>query len=282
MTFTLKSNAKINLLLRIKGKRPDGYHNLETIMVPIDLADEMKFTTSPDLVLKCSDPSLPTDSRNLVIRAARLLQENFKTGQGARIELKKEIPVGAGLGGGSSNATFALKGLNRLWNLKLKESELESLAGELGSDTAFFVKNQPALATGRGEKLNALKMAGPIPLLLVHLGFGSSTAWAYGHCGIPRDADSTVPVPPVLTREAIIRLLRNDLQAPVFKKFPVLAAALDFMKKQNGVLGAMMSGSGSTLFAILDSDEAGPGIASALRARFTESAWVWLGAAAAG
>ena len=282
MTFTLKSNAKINLLLRIKGKRPDGYHNLETIMVPIDLADEMKFSTFPDLVLKCSDPSLPTDSRNLVIRAARLLQENFKTGQGARIELKKEIPVGAGLGGGSSNATFALKGLNRLWNLKLKESELESLAGELGSDTAFFVKNQPALATGRGEKLNALKIAGSIPLLLVHLGFGSSTAWAYGHCDIPRDADSTVPVPPVLTREAIIRLLRNDLQAPVFKKFPVLAAALDFMKKQNGVLGAMMSGSGSTLFAILDSDEAGPGIASALRARFTESAWVWLGAAAAG
>jgi len=270
--LTLESNAKINLFLRIAGKRPDGYHELETIMVPIGLADTMAFAEHDGIVMTCDDSALPVDSRNLVVRAANLLREKYGVKRGAKIDLKKRIPVGAGLGGGSSNATHALKGLNRLWSLGLEDEHLEKLAAELGSDTAFFVRNVPAFATGRGEKLRPLRVLEPIPLLLVNFGFGSSTAWAYRHY---RAGGRVPPTPSLdgLTRASAAKLLFNDLEEPVFDKFPILPIALHLLRNQAGVLGAMMSGSGSTLFAILESEAAGPALQETIRTKFSPQVW---------
>ena len=274
--MVLSSNAKINLFLKITGKRPDGYHELETVMVPIDLADTMTFSEHPEILLACDDPSLPVDSQNLVIRAANLLREKTGVRKGAKIQLRKKIPIGAGLGGGSSNATHALKGLNQIWKLNLGDDELEKLAGELGSDTAFFVRNRPAFATGRGEKLRPLHVEEPIPLLLLNFGFGSSTAWAYrnfvpGGNGAPKPPSGTV-----LDRVTAAELLWNDLEKPVFRKFPILAMALEFLEKQPGVSGAGMSGSGSTLFAILESAKAGRTLLKALEKRYSTKVWTRL------
>lgn len=273
--LSLQSNAKINLFLKITGKRPDGFHELETIMVPIGLADVMTFEEDAGISLTCSDPVLPVDSRNLVVRAAQLLRDRAGVKQGVRIRLNKNIPVGAGLGGGSSNATFALKGLNQLWKLGLGESELEKLAGELGSDTAFFVRNKPAFATGRGEKLQPLQLKEPIQVLLLNFGFGSSTAWAYRNFKPGRRAPS-VSSSAALTRLDAAKLLYNDLEEPVFEKFPILPIALHFLRNQAGVLGAMMSGSGSTLFALLESERAGHDLQHAIAKEYGPSAWTSL------
>ena len=273
--MVLTSNAKINLFLKITGKRPDGYHELETIMVPIGLADTMTFTEHSELAMTCDEPLLAVDSGNLVIRAANLLRDKTGVKSGAKISLNKKIPIGAGLGGGSSNATHALKGLNRLWKLGLGDDELEKLAGELGSDTAFFVRNRPAFATGRGEKLQPLRVDEPIPVLLLNFGFGSSTAWAYRHF-VPAKNAPTPTIKSALNRKTAAQLLWNDLQTPVFQKFPILSIALDFLQKQTGVAGAMMSGSGSTLFAILESEKSGRPVADAIKKRFSKDVWTCL------
>lgn len=275
VSLTLESNAKINLYLKIVGKRPDGFHELETIMVPIGLADTMTFGDHDEIVMSCDDPSLPTDSRNLVVRAANLLRQQAGLKRGARIELRKRIPVGAGLGGGSSNATFTLKGLNQLWKLGLGQAELEKLAGELGSDTAFFVRNRPAFATGRGEKLRPLHVPEPIHILLLNFGFGSSTAWAYRHFVRGKNAPAPTGEENLDARSAA-DLLWNDLEQPVCGKFPILPMALEFLKKQSGVLGAMMSGSGSTLFAILESESAGQPLVGCIGERFSKNVWTCL------
>ena len=274
--FSLFSNAKINLFLKITGKRPDGYHELETIIVPIGLADTMTFSDHPDIVMTCNDPALPVDSRNLVIRAAHLLREKSGVKKGAKIGLKKRIPVGAGLGGGSSNATHALKGLNQLWKLGLGDEELEKFAGELGSDAAFFVRNRPAFATGRGEKLQPLRVDEPIPIFLLNFGFGSSTAWAYRNFVPGGNGGPNPPSKPVLNRETAAKLLWNDLENPAFQKFPILPMALEFLKKQAGVYGVMMSGSGSTLFAVLESEKAGPMLVEAIGKKYSGQVWTCL------
>lgn len=273
--MVLQSNAKINLFLKIAGKRPDGYHELETIMAPIDLADTLVFSEHSKISMSCDDPALPTDSRNLVVRAANLLREKTGVKKGASIELRKKIPIGAGLGGGSSNATCALKGLNELWQLGLGDDDLEKLASELGSDTAFFVRNRPAFATGRGEKLEPLPIEEGIPLLLLNFGFGSSTAWAYQHF-VPGNKAAPVAGKPALNRSSAAKLLWNDLEKPVFEKFPILPIALEFLKRQSGVVGAMMSGSGSTLFAILESAKAGRPLKESVEKRFSKDLWICL------
>ena len=173
--LTLRASAKVNLSLEVLGKRPDGYHEVVTVMHAVDLYDRLTLEAAPTLSFSSDDPDLPTDERNLVMRAARLLKEAASVEAGARIELKKRIPVAGGLGGGSSDAAAALWGLNRLWKLRWTRARLMELAVGIGMDVPFFLGVGPALATGRGEHLKPLGKTGGYALVLVNPRVGLST-----------------------------------------------------------------------------------------------------------
>src|SRR5438874_369631 len=174
MTLEKQSFGKVNLLLNILGRRPDGFHELETVLYPIGVYDRLSLARAPRGVqLTCSDPALPTDSRNLVFRAAELFLQAAKIKDGVRLHLQKQIPVAAGLGGGSGNAATALLGLNELFGKPLEAARLDEIAAALGSDIPFFLQSNPALATGRGEKiqgLEAFRLLRGRAFLLIHPG----------------------------------------------------------------------------------------------------------------
>src|ERR1700679_2856216 len=179
----LTSPCKVNLLLNILGRRPDGFHEIETVMQPVNFCDELYFERGGNSVeLSCSEKSLPTDSKNLVHRAATAFLAAAKISEGVKIHLEKKIPLAAGLGGGSGNAATTLLGLNELFGSPLSAAKLGELAAALGSDINFFLQDKPALATGRGENVESLE---PFPALsgkaffLFHPGFGIATPWAY-------------------------------------------------------------------------------------------------------
>jgi len=179
----MESPCKVNLLLNILGRRPDGFHELETVLYPIRVCDRLIFARNVQgIQLSCNVPGLPTDARNLVYRAAAMFLEAAKIRDGVQLELQKNIPLAAGLGGGSGNAATTLFGLNELFGGPLLPEQLQMIAATLGSDVPFFLQDQPALATGRGEQIRSL---GAFPalrgaaFLLIHPGFGIATAWAY-------------------------------------------------------------------------------------------------------
>lgn len=289
MSLKLESTAKINWFLQILGKRPDGFHAVRTLMLPIELADSMEFEELPEpkIELRCSDPTLPTDDHNLVCRAAKLLQTRHAPTRGARIHIEKRIPIGAGLGGGSSNGSTALVGLNRLWKLALPGISLEKLSAEFGSDTAFFVENQPALSEGRGEIMTPLPFPFALPILLVNFGFGSATAWAYRHLAPRSDAvtreDLLLPIRSAVDAaaqgEAFVLptpAFQNDLETPVFAKFPVLEIAKEFLSSRPEVAATMMCGSGSTMLAVLRDLTQGEALRQEILKRFG-NVWTWVG-----
>jgi len=187
MTLEKASPCKVNLLLNILGKRADGYHELETVMHPVNLCDQLRFEkTSSDMVITCSDASLPVDGTNLVHRAATAFLKAAGVPDGVRLHLEKRIPMAAGLGGGSGNAATTLLGLNELFGQPLKMAALAQLAAQLGSDVPFFLQSGPALATGRGEHITPLepfRALRGLSFLLIHPGFGISTPWAYRELG---------------------------------------------------------------------------------------------------
>ena len=183
MALEKKSPCKVNLLLNILGKRPDGFHELETVMHPVNLFDEIRFERGGNgIQLSCNEPALPVDSKNLVYRAAEAFLKLHNPRDGVRIHLQKKIPLAAGLGGGSGNAATTLLALNELFDQPLATAKLNELAASLGSDVPFFLQNRPALATGRGEKIQPLDFFPALrgrAFLLIHPGFGISTPWAY-------------------------------------------------------------------------------------------------------
>jgi len=183
MALEKNSPCKVNLLLNILGRRPDGFHELETVMHPVNLCDRLAFERGGRGVeMTCSGASLGTDSSNLVHRAATEFLQAAQVNDGVRIHLEKKIPLAAGLGGGSGNAATTLLGLNELFGQPLPQEKLHEIAAALGSDTPFFLQTKPALATGRGENVQSLEffpaLRGTV-FLLIHPGFGISTAWAY-------------------------------------------------------------------------------------------------------
>jgi len=277
--LTLESTAKINVFLRILGKRPDGFHAVRTWMLPISLGDTMGFEKRDDtkIDIRCSDPTLPTDQSNLVCKAAELLQSRHNVKMGCRITLEKRIPIGAGLGGGSSNGSTTLVGLNRLWNLGLSDEALEKLSAEFGSDTAFFIRNRSALSEGRGEILTYIPYSKAAPIFLMNFGFGSATSWAYKHLNAgPVDERQAAEEFKVVDSNLNTRL-KNDLEKPVFQKFPVLRLAKDFLIAQSQVEGAMMCGSGSTMMAVLKEGSSGDDLRKAVHDYFGKSVWTWSG-----
>jgi 4-diphosphocytidyl-2-C-methyl-D-erythritol kinase len=231
----------------------------------------------------CSDAALPVDGRNLVYRAAIAFLSAAKISDGLRIYLEKKIPLAAGLGGGSGNAATTLLALNELFGQPLTAFKLGELAAALGSDVPFFLQNQPALATGRGEKVQPLgdftALRGKA-FLLVHPGFGISTPWAYQNLArFPKALNGR----PGRAQKLITGLLSGDwraasaefynsLEAPALEKYPVLALFQEFLRA-NGALAALMSGSGSTTFAIAENQAAAEALVEQFKSKFGQNCW---------
>ena len=248
--------AKLNVFLEILGRRPDGYHDLESLMVTVDLVDVLTFRDRPggQITLSCDDPSLPTDSGNLVVRAAERLREASGTARGAEIDLRKAIPQRAGLAGGSSDAAATLVALDRLWNLRTPFEGLESLAAGLGSDLNFFLHAPSAVCRGRGERVEPVRLAGPLHFVLVCPPTGLATADVYRNLVPP---GRTRPLGPTLealrscdTAE-LGRLLFNRLQPVAEILDPALGRVRDALAGLHPPLdGWLMSGSGSAYFGL--------------------------------
>ncbi len=279
------SPCKVNLLLNILGRRADGFHELETLMQPVALHDRIEFERGGDgVALACNLPGLPVDGTNLVHRAATAFLAAARIREGVRIRLEKRIPLAAGLGGGSGNAATTLAALNELHGRPLGPGDLNRLASELGSDVPFFLHDGPALATGRGERIEPLSpfrcLEGRV-FLLFHPGFGIATAWAYRELarfplalnGRPGRAAELAGLLRAGDVEKAAAALYNSLEAPALEKYPVLALYQEFLR-ENGALWAMMSGSGSTTFALArDAAQAGE-LAERFRSKFGRQVWI--------
>ncbi len=247
------SPAKINLTLKILGKRPDGFHELETFMVPTSLHDILTLTPIPDrkIELSCSDPSLPTDSRNLAFQAAQLFFEHTSINAGINIHIQKNIPHGGGLGGGSSNAATVLRGLRDHYAPEIPDQALRQWIAPLGSDIPFFIQPQPSVCRGRGEIItpSPLSTSSPQHAILIFPPFGVPTPWAY----------KTYAQAPCQGEESDrwgIMPLRNDLEPAVFSKYIILRTLKSWIRDQGamGIIDALMSGSGSTMIAFSQPD----------------------------
>jgi len=284
MRLQKKSPCKVNLLLNILGKRPDGFHELETVMHPLNLFDEIRFERGGDgIQLTCNEPALPVDSKNLVYRAAEAFFKLHNVRAGIRLHLEKKIPLEAGLGGGSGNAATTLLGMNEIFGSPLPGPALFALAAALGSDVPFFLQNQPALATGRGEKIRPLDHFPALrgkAFLLIHPGFGISTPWAYQNLarfpealnGRPDRAQKLVAKLQAGDLRAASAEFYNSLEAPALEKYPVLALFQEFLRA-NGALAALMSGSGSTTFAIVDNVDAAESLVEKFKSKFGQNCW---------
>jgi 4-diphosphocytidyl-2-C-methyl-D-erythritol kinase len=284
MRLEKKSPCKVNLLLNILGKRPDGFHELETVMQPVNLFDEIHFERGGNAIqLTCDEPALPVDSKNLVHRAAAGFLSAAKVSDGVKIHLEKKIPLAAGLGGGSGNAATTLLVLNELFDRPLSGAKLRELAASLGSDVPFFLQNRPALATGRGEKIQSLDFFPALrgrAFLLIHPGFGISTPWAYQNLARFPDAlnGEKGRAHKLISKLQTDKLpaaaggFYNSLEAPALDKFPVLALYQEFLR-ENGALAALMSGSGSTTFAIVESVTSGESLAEKFKSKFGQNCW---------
>lgn len=281
VTTQVFSPAKVNLYLRITGKRPDGYHDLDTLMLPLDLGDTLTFEPQPaGIVLKCSDPRLPVDDTNLIVRAAKRLAERCGVASGAKITVQKRTPIAAGLGGGSSNAATSLVVLNKLWNAGASPEVLDELAASLGSDINFFMAGGAALCRGRGEIVEPVACRLSAAVLLVNPGFGISTKWAYESW--EKAAQRLTVAPPavsLLTQalakddlEGVCRSLHNSLEAPSIGKFPVLELLKDAMRAA-GASGALMSGSGATVFGLFADAALAEASAQQIRQEFGPGVW---------
>lgn len=284
MTLEKKSPCKINLLLNILGRHPDGFHELETILQPVPLCDDLILTRATSgIALTCSEASLPVDSSNLVHRAAEKFFSLAGVSGGVRIHLEKRIPMAAGLGGGSGNAATTLLGLNELFDQPLGAGQLQEAGAALGSDIPFFLQKNPAFGTGRGEKIDPLA---PFPalagatILLVQPGFGISTPWAYQQLGrFPEAlngrkgrATKLIAVLGKSDIEAAGREFYNSLEAPALKKYPLLGLFQEFFREQ-GAAATLMSGSGSATFALWGSVDAAERALERFKGKFGGNFW---------
>jgi 4-diphosphocytidyl-2-C-methyl-D-erythritol kinase len=248
----VRAPAKVNLFLEILSKRTDGYHEIATLMVAIRLMDTLIFKEDADLRLECNRPDLSTGPDNLVLRAAKLLKERTGCTKGAHIRLVKRIPMAAGLAGGSSDAAATLLGLNRLWNLGLAKEELALMGGQLGSDIPFFFHTPAAWCTGRGEIVSPVKLGRPLDLVLLCPSFGCATAEVYKNLTVPAVAKTGAELRRAVeagATEAIGRFLFNRLQPAAEKLAPALGTYYQRLAEL-GPAGQLMSGSGSSLFAL--------------------------------
>lgn len=264
--------AKINLSFKIIGRRPDGFHEIETLMAPISLRDRLSFAREKGPLgvrFQCDDRSLPTGGDNLVVRAAELFLKVTGVSAQLSIVLEKQIPHGAGLGGGSSDAATTLLGLNELLDANLRKHELLALAAQLGSDVPFFIVRSAARCSGRGETVKPTQLPQPFPLLLLKPEFGVATPAAYSRWKDSRE------LPEVDYSEQNFGGVNfvNDLERPVFEKHLFLAETKEWLRRQPEVAAALLSGSGSTVFAVLKDAAAANDLATRARAELDSRLW---------
>ncbi|NCO74861.1 MAG: 4-(cytidine 5'-diphospho)-2-C-methyl-D-erythritol kinase [Cyanobacteria bacterium] len=294
-SYSLFAPAKINLHLEIIGHRPDGYHELVMIMQSVNLGDviHLRANGKDEIRLFCQNPEVPLNNTNLAYKAAHLMQQQFpKLAQnfgGFDIVIEKNIPVAAGLAGGSTNAAAVLVGINLMWSLGLTQPELRDLGALLGSDVPFCISGGTAIATGRGEQIEPLPDLSDIWVILAkYSNLSVSTPWAYNsyreqfnHLYISdsqginqrtRQVHSGDLVKAISQRnsEQIGALLYNDLEKVVLPEFPTVKALIDAFKAEN-VLGSMMSGSGPTVFALCDNQNQAEAIANKVQKTINDS-----------
>jgi 4-diphosphocytidyl-2-C-methyl-D-erythritol kinase len=269
----LNAAAKVNLVLEVLGKREDGYHELVTVMQAVDLSDRLTLEEAEALELRTSAPGVPTDGRNLAMRAAVALREAAGVTRGARITLDKRIPVAAGLGGGSSDAASTLWALNRMWGIRWPVKRLQGLAERLGMDVPFFLGKGRAMATGRGERLKPLPSAGGLALVLVNPNFPLSTKEVYQR--VPagwsaEDVGTRRMLEALRSRSArrVAAALTNNLETVVEPAVPAIGRMKAALLAA-GALGAVMSGSGPTVFGVARSFDQ----AQAIRRRVSRAGW---------
>jgi 4-diphosphocytidyl-2-C-methyl-D-erythritol kinase len=248
--------AKINLFLKIVRKRSDGYHDIFSLMQKISLHDELIFSSRPrGIILHCPGIDLPTNDDNLIIRAAKAIFDYCDYQSGMEITLHKKIPMTAGLGGGSSDAATTLMALNKICSLGLKKTELLKLGAKIGADVPFFIFGNAALATGIGDKLKHLRNLPRFNLLLIKPPFELSTKMVYKKLNLTlTSGKNNYSIPRILDLSDIIQVLQNDLESVSLKMHPELAD-LKKMLLSHGALGALMSGSGPTVFGLFRNEK---------------------------
>lgn len=260
---TVSAPAKINLILRILDRRPDGYHNVWSIMQTVALEDEVRLRLSHtgQVRLRCDSSELPGDHNNLVHKAAVAVLERAGTAVGLDIELKKMIPLGAGLGGGSSDAAATIVGLNRLLRLEWSQMEMRNIAQTLGSDVPFFLFAPSAVVAGRGEAVKPVAVQNARWAVLVNPGFGVETRWAYHELATSRQG-----VRPLSDRQRRLdeqtqvdwpqlkAAAENDFESPVFAKHPALGAIKQTLLSRGAEI-ALLSGSGATVFGLYGDEQ---------------------------
>jgi 4-diphosphocytidyl-2-C-methyl-D-erythritol kinase len=264
--------AKINLSLKILGRRNDGFHELDTLITPISLCDEIRIDkghSKTGIKFRCDDRSVPQGEKNLAVRAAKAFFETTKIDPAISISLKKKIPHGAGLGGGSSDAASVLLALNELFETKLPRETLAEMAAPIGSDVPFFIFQSAALCKGRGEMVMPLKVHKPLPILLLKPDFAVSTGWAYSRSQYSQDISGVRYEPQQFAGQTFV----NDLERPVFEKFVFLAQLKTWLLGQSEVGAALMSGSGSAMFAVLRHESDADSVAAHAKAALDPELW---------
>jgi 4-diphosphocytidyl-2-C-methyl-D-erythritol kinase len=263
---TIRAPAKINLNLRVVGRRADGYHLIDTIMAPVSLYDEIdirkiersiktKKIARPSITVTCRPLSAaPAGKQNLAYRAAQLVLKKARSEQSIAIRIHKRIPVGAGLGGGSSDAAATMVGLNRLLKLGFSTRQLERLALDLGADVPFFVRGRPARARGIGERLQPI---GAIPrhwIVIVYPGFAVSTGWVFRNLPVKltKTRVNTSITSLLRGHNNLVDMLVNDLETVTLRRFPRIQSLKDSLLRA-GAAGCLMSGSGSSVFGVFRS-----------------------------
>lgn len=274
MKLELDSPAKINLWLRILGRREDGFHEVQTRLCKVAIADTVvleRRASGTGLEFTCSEPGLPLDDSNLAVRALKAFEERAGIHLAWRLHLEKRLPAGAGLGGGSGNAATVLQAANELTGRPLLLEDLLELAAGMGADVPFFLLDTPAAdGSGRGEQVTPVALVQPLYLVLLKPAFPVPTPWAYrqwvGSQELPGIRYAPQPGP--------WGVLENSLERPVFEKYRLLPALKTWLLEQPGVLAALMSGSGSTLFAVTQDEAVGQDLAIAAREWLGKSAWI--------
>jgi 4-diphosphocytidyl-2-C-methyl-D-erythritol kinase len=264
--------AKINLSLRVLGRRSDGFHEIETLIAPISLCDEIKIeqrSGKQEIAFRCDDPSVPKGEDNIVVRAANVFFQKTKITSGISIALKKRIPHGAGLGGGSSDAASTLLALNELFETNLPREALAKMAEMVGSDVPFFIFQSAAVCKGRGELVTPTRLREQLSVLLLKPEFGVPTQWAYSRWRDSREIPGVAYGAQQFTQQSFV----NDLERPVFEKFVFLAQLKMWLLKQPEVSAALMSGSGSTVFAVIRDNTDVDRLATRAKAELDPELW---------
>lgn len=267
--------AKVNLSLRVLSKREDGFHELDTVMAPLDLCDELHFHNSRTTTIICDAPGVPTDESNLIFKAVRVFEESYGRKAKQRIELTKNIPHGAGLGGGSSDAATTLMALNEILSTQYDADEIGAMAASLGSDLNFFLEQGPCRCSGRGEIVKQMEdfASWRSPIVLIKPDFSVLTPLAFKDFADSLEISDFHYLPQMVDGLELV----NDLERPVFARFPILGMMKRWLLEQAGVRGALMSGSGSTLYALTENTAQATRIAAHAKKLFGSSLYTYCG-----